>query len=194
MLAAATQPGTTLPATTPPRETLPSTPSAALAGRRPWPEPNLIHRIPRNTASGVGEVVAAGYDQASSGCDRGNTCEAGACEINTIAASTCAGSTCAANACTTGTRAAGTWRPGSCGASVPEAAEMVPVVFERPRATVPAEAWQAPRESIASAPGPIHSEMARPQPVEQAREIILEWSKSGIVVDDAPATNRGLFR
>jgi len=174
--------------------TLPSTPSAALAGRRAWPEPNLIHRVPRNTAPDVGEVASAGYDQAGSGCRQGKACEAVACAANTCAGNACEANTPIGGVRATGTRADGMWRPGSCGMSAPEATEMAPVVFARPRTTVPAEAWQAPRESIASAPGPIHSEMARPQPVEQAREIILEWSKSGIVVDDAPTTGRGLLR
>ncbi len=53
------------------------------------------------------------------------------------------------------------------------------LIYRIPRGeAAPAKAWQAPPGAAAA---PIRSQTARPQPVEQARQIILEWSKPGVV-------------
>ncbi|MBN1590354.1 MAG: hypothetical protein JW888_12635 [Pirellulales bacterium] len=112
----------------PTRSVRPPSRQLAVAGRRAWPEPNLIHRIPRNTPAAENVVLA----------DR-----------------------------------------------------LVPVVFPDSRGKTPAAAWQPPPDAASTT---THAQTARPQPVEQAQQIILEWGKPGAAVAAPPAGQAGLWR
>jgi hypothetical protein len=81
----------------------------------------------------------------------------------------------------------GSVRLQSGASSVCATREMTPIVRDRPQDNGSDGAWQPP-------PPPATTSTARPQPVQPARQIILEWNKPGVAFDSPPTQNQSWLR